>query len=313
MAWLYDRGTLVQQAVAAQFVKDGTKVRPGISHFKWLQGVAEVPGVPPRPLDRRKRRRAGGHRWRPPRAALRGLRAAAPGARAQTPSPPLLRPTRITIASKNRAEHRHPGAEGGHPGGSNKVRAPGGYGSFGVLPGHTPFLTVMLPGELMYRVGSSTSYFAVGEGFIEVENDTVSVLAETAEPAGDINADRARKAMADAQAKMKGLSPDDPSTASKPRGFSARRRAWRSPPGPGDLSRAKRGPGRAPSAVGFRGPCRTDASPDCPGRSASCDCHIDSPEVADFKAGRGGGATPTSPLNSPASTTLPPRRPSRRA
>jgi F-type H+-transporting ATPase subunit epsilon len=91
----------------------------------------------------------------------------------------------------------------------DELKAPGGQGYFGVRPGHTPFLTRMEPGELWFRSGSTTGSFAVGAGFIEVERDKVSVLAEEAVPADKINVDEARKALADAQSKMKTLNTND--------------------------------------------------------------------------------------------------------
>jgi F-type H+-transporting ATPase subunit epsilon len=92
----------------------------------------------------------------------------------------------------------------------DEVRAPGGDGSFGVRPGHTPFLTRMEPGELWFRAGGMSKRYAVSEGFIEVANDKVTVLAESAEPAEAIDVERARKALADAQDKLKGLGVADP-------------------------------------------------------------------------------------------------------
>lgn len=95
----------------------------------------------------------------------------------------------------------------------DEVRAPGGDGSFGVRPGHTPFLTRMEPGELWFRAGQSSKRYAVSEGFIEVSADKVTVLAESAEPAESIDLERARRALADAQGKLKGLGAADPQFA----------------------------------------------------------------------------------------------------
>ena len=76
---------------------------------------------------------------------------------------------------------------------TDEVIAPGASGLFGVRPGHAPFLTMVQPGELSYREGGHTRRFAVGGGFIEVENDRVRVLADTAEAAEE-TAERARVA-----------------------------------------------------------------------------------------------------------------------
>ena len=93
---------------------------------------------------------------------------------------------------------------------TSEVIAPGGSGLFGVRPGHAPFLTVIQPGELSFREGDVLRRFAVGGGFIEVENDRVRVLADTAESAEEIDAERARRASEDAQKRLKGLPDTDP-------------------------------------------------------------------------------------------------------
>ena len=95
----------------------------------------------------------------------------------------------------------------------DELRAPGAVGSFGVRPGHTPFLTRMEPGELWYRQGTTTASVAVSSGFIEVDRDRVSVLAEEALPADKIDVEAARKALAEAQAKMKGMNTAEPAFA----------------------------------------------------------------------------------------------------
>ena len=74
----------------------------------------------------------------------------------------------------------------------DEVRAPGADGSFGVRPGHVPFLARMRPGELVAGTGGSTIRFAVGEGFVQVADDRVLVLAETAERAEEIDLTAAR-------------------------------------------------------------------------------------------------------------------------
>ena len=79
----------------------------------------------------------------------------------------------------------------------DEVRAPGWDGLFGVRPGHTPFLARMRAGELVARVGKGHDaeelVFAVGEGFVQVAEDKVVVLAATAERADEIDVERAEK------------------------------------------------------------------------------------------------------------------------
>lgn len=76
----------------------------------------------------------------------------------------------------------------------DEVQIPGAEGSLGVLPGHTPLLTTLQIGELWYRKGEETSYVAVSFGFAEVLPDRVTILAQIAETAEDIDVTRAKTA-----------------------------------------------------------------------------------------------------------------------
>jgi len=76
----------------------------------------------------------------------------------------------------------------------DEVQLPGAEGYFGVLPGHTPLLASLHVGELWYRIGSERRYLAVAFGFVEVLPDRVTVLAQVAERAEDINTERAEAA-----------------------------------------------------------------------------------------------------------------------
>ena len=71
------------------------------------------------------------------------------------------------------------------------VQIPGAEGSFGVLPGHTPLLATLQVGELWYRQGQDTSYVVVSFGFAEVLPDRVTILAQIAESADQIDVTRA--------------------------------------------------------------------------------------------------------------------------
>jgi F-type H+-transporting ATPase subunit epsilon len=82
------------------------------------------------------------------------------------------------------------------------VALPGAEGEFGVLPGHVAFLSGILPGELRYTDGSEKGYVALSSGFAEVFQNKVSVLVDSAEKAGDIDLDRARKAFARAKERL---------------------------------------------------------------------------------------------------------------
>lgn len=75
------------------------------------------------------------------------------------------------------------------------VIAPGSEGVMGILPHHAPLLTTLAYGELVVRKqGQEDLSFAIGGGFMEVQPDKVTVLADAAERADEINLDRAQEA-----------------------------------------------------------------------------------------------------------------------
>ena len=76
----------------------------------------------------------------------------------------------------------------------DEVYIPGTEGYFGVLPGHTPLLATMKVGEMWYRIGQEKHYLAIAGGFVEVLPDRVSVLAQIAERAEEIDIARAEAA-----------------------------------------------------------------------------------------------------------------------
>jgi len=57
----------------------------------------------------------------------------------------------------------------------DEVELPGSEGYFGVLPGHTPLLSMLKVGEMWYRIGQETRYLAVAGGFVEVLPDRVQI------------------------------------------------------------------------------------------------------------------------------------------
>jgi F-type H+-transporting ATPase subunit epsilon len=75
-------------------------------------------------------------------------------------------------------------------------------GEFAVLHGHVPFLASLAVGELRYKDGNDTQYAAVAGGFAEVTSTKVTVLAEAAEMAREIDIDRARKARERAEQRL---------------------------------------------------------------------------------------------------------------
>jgi F-type H+-transporting ATPase subunit epsilon len=91
----------------------------------------------------------------------------------------------------------------------DEIVMPGQMGELGILPGHTPILTTLKVGEFTYRKGGSSFHVAVNWGYVEVEDDTVIVLAETAEPADEIDIARAKAALGRAEEALKKLDPED--------------------------------------------------------------------------------------------------------
>lgn len=87
----------------------------------------------------------------------------------------------------------------------DEVIAPGEEGYFGVLPGHTPFLSTLGVGEIAYRRGAEWGHLSCFWGFCEVLPDKVSILAEVGERSEDIDVGRAEAARQRAQERMKAI------------------------------------------------------------------------------------------------------------
>ncbi len=84
----------------------------------------------------------------------------------------------------------------------DEVVLPSQHGYLGVRPGHAPLLAMLDIGELWYRVGTKQHYLAVSGGFAEVLPESVEILAQTCEPAEEIDVERARKARERAEARL---------------------------------------------------------------------------------------------------------------
>jgi F-type H+-transporting ATPase subunit epsilon len=82
------------------------------------------------------------------------------------------------------------------------VSAPSAEGRMGVLPRHEVMLTVLLPGELHYTKNGVITPFAISGGFMEVLPDRVTILADTAERADEIDEARAEAARQKAETAM---------------------------------------------------------------------------------------------------------------
>ena len=83
------------------------------------------------------------------------------------------------------------------------VVAPGIEGQLGILPGHAPLMTMLQPGELMVRKDGEEVAMFVSGGFLEVMADRVTVLADVAERADEIDVDRAEAARCRAEDRIK--------------------------------------------------------------------------------------------------------------
>ncbi len=91
----------------------------------------------------------------------------------------------------------------------DEVRAPGALGGFGIRPRHAPFMSALEPGLLTYVAGGHEHHFAVGGGMLQVADDKVLVLADTAEEAAEIDVERARRAFAEATERLRSLTEQD--------------------------------------------------------------------------------------------------------
>ena len=85
-------------------------------------------------------------------------------------------------------------------------------GEMGVLPGHIPFLVMLKAGEVRVTAGGELKSFAVAGGFAEIQKDKVSIFAETAEMAEEIDGERARQALERAKAEAAAVRGGDPLT-----------------------------------------------------------------------------------------------------
>jgi len=92
-----------------------------------------------------------------------------------------------------------------------EVQLPGFSGYLGILPGHTPLLTQLGIGSLIYKKGAESGFIAVIGGFAEVLPERVTVLAEAAERSEEIDVARALADLAEAEKRL-AASSTDPNT-----------------------------------------------------------------------------------------------------
>lgn len=84
----------------------------------------------------------------------------------------------------------------------DEVMVPGSEGALGILPGHTPLMATLKVGEVMYRQGKIEHYVALSEGFVEVTDDMVTVLTESAALPEEIDLDAARREATEAEQEL---------------------------------------------------------------------------------------------------------------
>jgi len=91
----------------------------------------------------------------------------------------------------------------------SEVQIPGKDGYLGILPGHAPLITELGVGEIRYRGDGMEYRLAVAWGFAEVLPNKVTILAETAERANEIDLPRAQKAKQAAEQRLQNANEED--------------------------------------------------------------------------------------------------------
>ena len=89
-----------------------------------------------------------------------------------------------------------------YSGEADLVSAPGTEGRLGILPKHAALLTTLSPGALNIKLGDAEEPIFISGGFLEVSNNSVIVLADTAELAEEIDEARAEEARRQAQERL---------------------------------------------------------------------------------------------------------------
>jgi F-type H+-transporting ATPase subunit epsilon len=87
--------------------------------------------------------------------------------------------------------------------GVESVTVPGSQGELTLLPQHASLMTALRPGPLVMRKGGADTDIALSGGFLEIHNDKVTILADTAERSDEIDAARAEAARQRAQAELR--------------------------------------------------------------------------------------------------------------
>lgn len=91
----------------------------------------------------------------------------------------------------------------------DELNVPTELGYVGILPGHTPLLSILGQGELMYDQGGNKQYMSLFWGYMEVNNDKVTILAEIAESGAEIDRARAESARDRAEDRLRRIHESD--------------------------------------------------------------------------------------------------------
>ena len=86
---------------------------------------------------------------------------------------------------------------------TDEVELPGQLGYLGILPGHAPLISLLTTGVLTYGSAGAEKSLAISAGFVEVSNDTVSVLADLAEEPAQIDSAAAERDRVGAEEDLK--------------------------------------------------------------------------------------------------------------
>jgi F-type H+-transporting ATPase subunit epsilon len=86
---------------------------------------------------------------------------------------------------------------------ADEVEMPGELGYLGILPGHTPLITVLKTGVLSFKNGGAERALAITAGFAEVSNDVVTVLADSADEPAEVDVAAAERERAQAEEELK--------------------------------------------------------------------------------------------------------------
>ncbi len=88
---------------------------------------------------------------------------------------------------------------------ADEVRAPGVLGGFGIRKDHTAFMSQLVPGRLSVIEGGRETHYAIGGGFLQVADNKVIVLADSAEERDEIDVDRAKRAFSESTERLRSI------------------------------------------------------------------------------------------------------------